>query len=71
MTLTFTGGGVGILIGWILSIIIKKAANFPASITLWSILLGLGMATLTGLFFGIFPALKAAKMPPVEALRYE
>ena len=71
VTLTFTGGGVGILIGWILSIIIKKAANFPASITLWSILLGLGMATLTGLFFGIFPALKAAKMPPVEALRYE
>ncbi len=70
-TLTLTGGIAGLLIGWGFSFAIKKLTSLPAAITPVSVILGLSMAIFTGLFFGIFPAMKAANLPPIEALRYE
>jgi len=71
ISLTFTGGGVGLFVGWLISFIINKATPLPATITTLAVVAGLSMAIFTGLFFGIFPAMKAAKLNPIEALRYE
>ena len=71
ITLTITGGIAGLLFGWLFSIIIKSSTSLPATMNLWSVIMGFSMAVFTGLFFGIFPAMKAAKLPPIEALRYE
>ncbi len=71
ISLTFVGGMAGIIFGWGFSLILKSFTSLPATMNLWSVLLGFFMAISTGLFFGIFPAMKAAKLPPIEALRYE
>ncbi len=70
--LTGLGGVVGIFFGWIISRISRLVfASLPASVPLWSALLGFGVSVCVGLFFGIWPAVKAARLDPVEALRYE
>jgi putative ABC transport system permease protein len=51
--------------------VITLVIGFPTSVQLWSVLLGLFMATATGIFFGVYPASKAAKLDPVVALRAE
>ncbi len=71
VSLTLTGGIAGLIIGWGFSLIVKKLTSLPAAITPVAVILGLSMAIFTGLFFGIFPAMKAANLPPIEALRYE
>ena len=65
--------GIGGVIGVILGSLIALAVNqfFPAQVKLSFILIGIGVATLTGLAAGLIPAAKAGKLPPVEALRYE
>ncbi|MBU1185797.1 MAG: hypothetical protein KJ908_02790, partial [Acidobacteria bacterium] len=69
--LTGTGGIIGVLVGYGIAALVKAATPLPATVTLWSVALGLGVAVSVGLFFGIFPAQKAARMDPIEALRYE
>ncbi|MGD9344462.1 MAG: ABC transporter permease [Candidatus Aminicenantes bacterium] len=69
--LTGTGGAIGILIGFAIAIIVKSATPLPASVTLWSIFLGFFVAVSVGLFFGIVPAQKAARVDPIICLRYE
>lgn len=69
--LSLVGGGLGMIFGFALSFLAKAAANFPAAVTPFGVLLGVGVSTLVGLFFGIYPAWKAANLNPVEALRYE
>jgi putative ABC transport system permease protein len=72
MTLTASGGIVGILAGWVLSLAIRTfVPSLPSTVPLWSVVAGFSVATSVGLFFGIWPALKAARLDPIAALRYE
>jgi len=69
--LTGTGGIIGIFLGFMIALLIKTLTPLPASITLWSVALGFFVSISVGLFFGVFPARKAAKLDPIVALRYE
>ncbi|MCD6454592.1 MAG: ABC transporter permease [Candidatus Aminicenantes bacterium] len=69
--LTSLGGVIGILLGWLIVFLINKFSPLPARMEIWFTILGLGIAGLTGLIFGIYPASKAASLNPVEALRSE
>lgn len=72
MTLTFLGGLVGVTLAVIISqLIMLLLPSLPASIPLWAVLLGLGVSIFVGLVFGVLPARKAAKLDPIECLRYE
>jgi putative ABC transport system permease protein len=70
-TMALVGGAIGVAIGVIVAKVITLVIGFPTSVQLWSVLLGLFMATGTGVFFGVYPASKAAKLDPVVALRAE
>jgi putative ABC transport system permease protein len=69
--LTGTGGVLGIIIGFAIALIVKAATPLPASVTAWSVILGFVVSVSVGLFFGIFPARKAARVDPIISLRYE
>ncbi len=71
VTLTGVGGGIGIAIGLGAALLARVAFNFEAAAPLWSVLLGFGVSTTVGLAAGLWPALKAARKDPIEALRYE
>jgi putative ABC transport system permease protein len=71
VTLSIVGGGVGVLLGVGLALAVSKFSPLPASIEAWAVLSGLGLASSVGIVFGLFPALKAARLDPIEALRYE
>ncbi|OLC06721.1 MAG: hypothetical protein AUH72_09060 [Acidobacteria bacterium 13_1_40CM_4_65_8] len=70
-TLTLVGGIVGMIFGWLIAFLLHTATPVPAYVPLGSIFVALVMAAFTGLLFGIYPASKAARLDPVEALRYE
>ena len=69
--LTGVGGASGLLIGFIIAFIVRIATPLPATVTPWSIVLGLFVSVSVGILFGILPAQKAAKMDPIVSLRYE
>jgi putative ABC transport system permease protein len=70
--LTFMGGILGVVFGWLISLISRLVfTSIPASVPLWSAVLGIVVSVGVGLFFGIWPANKAARLDPVVALRYE
>jgi putative ABC transport system permease protein len=70
-TMALIGGFIGVLVGVGAAELITLIVGFPASVQVWSVLLGLFMASATGIFFGVYPASKAAKLDPVVALRAE
>jgi putative ABC transport system permease protein len=70
-TMALTGGAIGVLLGVAAAKGITIAVGFPTSVQLWSVLLGLFMAAAVGIFFGVYPASKAARLDPVVALRAE
>ena len=69
--ISVSGGIIGILLGVISSWLVKIIAHWPIFIQPWSVLLSFAVCTLTGVFFGWYPAKKAASLDPIEALRYE
>ena len=71
VTLSLVGGSIGIVLGSIMAKVVAAFSPLPAAIEIWSVITGLVIATSVGLFFGIFPAVKAAKLDPIVCLRQE
>ena len=71
MTLATLGGAIGVLLGVLISWLVAYIANWNISLNPLSIILAVGFSAAIGIFFGYYPAKKAAKMQPIEALRYE
>ncbi|MDL2718740.1 MAG: ABC transporter permease [Acidobacteriota bacterium] len=69
--LSFTGGLAGIVMGLVISRVVAVAAGWPTVVTWWSLLLSTGVSAVVGLASGIYPALRAAALHPIDALRYE
>ena len=67
--LTGLGGMIGLLVGWLLTFLVKLV--MPSYVPIWAPILGFGASVLIGVFFGLWPAWKAARLDPIESLRYE
>jgi putative ABC transport system permease protein len=70
-TVAVTGGALGVILGVMAAKVVSLVSPLPSAVQLWSVLSGLTVALSVGLFFGTYPASKAAKLDPVEALRSE
>ena len=72
VTLALVGGAIGVLLGSAIVLTVRLAfPDFPASVSFLLVALGVSVASMIGIFFGVYPAWKAARLNPVEALRYE
>ena len=71
VTLTGVGGALGIGVGLGAALLARVAFEFQAAAPLWAVLLGFGVSTAVGVVFGLWPAVKASRLDPIEALRYE
>jgi putative ABC transport system permease protein len=71
VALTVSGGVVGIALGVAIAVAVARFSPLPALITWWSLVLAFGVSVVVGIFFGVWPARKAARMQPLVALRYE
>ena len=69
--ISITGGLIGVMLGCGASIAVKFIAQWPIYIQPWSVILSFGVCTFTGVFFGWYPAKKAAALDPIDAIRYE
>ncbi|MCM3880396.1 MAG: ABC transporter permease [Vicinamibacterales bacterium] len=71
VVLSIFGGVVGTMLGAAIATTIARFTPVPASVELWSVALGIGITAVVGLFFGLYPAIRAARLDPIEALRKE
>jgi putative ABC transport system permease protein len=71
ITLSTFGGMVGTTLGFLVAFIISKVTPLPAVVEVWSVMLGISVTAFVGLFFGLYPAMRAASLDPIEALRKE
>ncbi len=72
MALTGAGGTIGILLGVLLSYLIRTLMPvLPSTVPLWAVVLGFTASVSIGLFFGMWPAMKASRLDPIVALRHE
>jgi putative ABC transport system permease protein len=71
VTLSTFGGVVGTFLGFIAAFIVSKVSPLPAAVQVWSVAIGIGITAVVGLFFGLYPAMRAARLDPIEALRRE
>jgi putative ABC transport system permease protein len=69
VVLSIFGGVIGTIVGALIAVTISKFTPIPASVELWSVGLGITITALVGLFFGLYPAMRAASLDPIEALR--
>ena len=69
--ISVTGGIIGVMLGVGAALLVNLLAHFPVYVQPWSVFLSFAVCTLTGIFFGWYPARKAASLDPIEALRYE
>jgi putative ABC transport system permease protein len=71
VTVTVVGGAIGIALASFFAWVLRTATPVPAAVPLWAVAASLGMAAFAGIVFGMYPAAKAARLDPVESLRYE
>jgi putative ABC transport system permease protein len=71
ITLSTFGGVVGTTLGFLVAFAISKVTPLPAIVEFWSVMLGISVTAFVGLFFGLYPAMRAASLDPIEALRKE
>ena len=71
VTLSTLGGIIGTGLGFTVAWVISKVSPLPATVEAWSVVLGISMTAVVGLFFGLYPAMRAARLDPIEALRRE
>ncbi|MCX6551695.1 MAG: ABC transporter permease [Acidobacteria bacterium] len=71
VTLSVAGGIVGTTLGFLVALVISKLSPLPAAVQAWSVALGIGITAVVGLCFGVYPAMRAARLDPIEALRKE
>jgi putative ABC transport system permease protein len=72
VVLTVLGGLLGMVFGWLISLLSRVFfPSLPTAVPLWTVVMGLAVSVGVGLFFGVWPATKAANLDPVDALRYE
>ncbi len=69
--ISVTGGVIGVIIGFVVSALIKTLSGWPVTVEAWTVVLSFAVCTFTGVFFGWYPAKKAANLDPIEAIRYE
>ena len=69
--ISVTGGLIGVMLGVGAALVVNAVAHFPIYIQPWSVVLSFAVCTVTGVFFGWYPAKKAAQLDPIEAIRYE
>ncbi len=71
VTLSIIGGLIGVILGVSIAKIVSAVSPLPAAAPLWTVLLGISFSAAVGIFFGIYPANRAAQLNPIDALRYE
>jgi len=71
VTLALAGGAIGVLFGVGIAEVFTLAIGMPSAVKLWAVVAGLIVAASVGVFFGVYPARKAARMDPIVALRFE
>jgi putative ABC transport system permease protein len=69
--ISVTGGLIGVLLGMGASAAVESVVKWPISVQPWTVILAFAVCTFTGIFFGWYPAKKAANLDPIEAIRYE
>ena len=71
LAISVTGGAIGVLLGWAISMAVSWIAEWNVMIAPTSVLLAVGFSAIVGVVFGLWPAVKAARLNPIDALRYE
>lgn len=71
IALTFFGGAIGIVLGWTIATVVSHVAGIATTVSLSAVLLAFGVSAAIGIVFGYYPAHRAARLNPIEALRYE
>ena len=71
IALTLIGGVIGIILGWLIAWVTTTFFSVTTDVKLWSVLMAFGVSTVVGLVFGYYPARRAAKLDPIDALRYQ
>jgi putative ABC transport system permease protein len=70
-TLSAIGGLIGVGIAWAVAVVVRNLTPVPMAVPATAVIVGVGLSTIVGLFFGIYPAQRASKLDPIEALRHE
>ena len=71
VVLTAAGGAIGVLLGATISGLVKLLSPLPSYVSPWSVIVGIGFSAVIGVFFGLYPAMRASRLDPVDSLRYE
>ena len=71
VTLSVAGGVIGTSLGFLVAWVISQLSPLPAAVQLWSVTVGIGITVIVGLCFGVYPAMRASRLDPIEALRKE